>query len=341
MNISQELLIATAAMLLTACSSKSVTNDPDNANGRVVVGYVTSWSEAMPDPGLVTHYNYAFGHVADSFDSVRVDNPMRLKSIVALREQNPELKVMLSIGGWMSGRFSEMAGNPEYRMAFAADCRRVVMEYGLDGIDIDWEYPTSSEAGISSSPDDKDNFTLLMRDIRQQIGQECLLTFADYCDTTYVDYRQVMSYVDFVNLMTYDMANPPHHHSALHRSEITGMLSVEEAVEHHLQAGVAADKLVMGMPFYGRADASYEGERPYGRIVIGQKYSEHWDSVSQVPFLVDSVGKMVLAYDNAESIRIKCEYILEQGLRGAMYWDADDDDAQFTLSRTVWQTIEQ
>ena len=96
----------------------------------------------------MTHINYAFGHVNESFDGVRIDNEERLKQIVDLKKQNPELKVLLSVGGWGSGRFSEMAANDEYRRAFAADCDRVVKEFALDGIDIDWEYPTSSMANI-------------------------------------------------------------------------------------------------------------------------------------------------------------------------------------------------
>ena len=98
--------------------------------------------------------------------------------ILLRRKQKPELKVLLSIGGWGSGRFSEMAANDEYRRAFAADCDRVVKEFALDGIDIDWEYPTSSMANISSSPDDTENFTLLMQDIRAAIGNEKELTLA-------------------------------------------------------------------------------------------------------------------------------------------------------------------
>ena len=328
------------SMLLTLFALTAVVARADD-EAYVIVGYVTSWGDRMPDASLVTHYNYAFGHVTDSFDSVRIDNPERLRSIVRLKESNSELKVMVSVGGWGSGRFSEMAANEQTRRSFAANCRKAIDEYKLDGIDIDWEYPSSSSAGISSSHEDKVNFTLLMRDLRDAIGPDRLLTFADYADTTFVNYRDVMPYVDFVNLMTYDIANPPYHHSALYRSEITGELCVSEAVDHHLEAGVPLSKLVMGMPFYGRAGKEYKGQRAFGKLNFEGVYEERWNDVSLVPYLVDKDGVMVLAHENARSIRHKCEYIVSKGLRGAMYWEAGNDDDMFSLSRTIWNHLKE
>jgi len=172
--------MAAALGVLVSCGSVKSGEEVVAASrdSKVVVAYVTSWSEVMPDPQYMTHINYAFGHVNESFNGVKIDNEERLRQIVDLRKQKPELKVLLSIGGWGSGRFSEMAANDEYRRAFAADCDRVVKEFALDGIDIDWEYPTSSMANISSSPDDTENFTLLMQDIRAAIGNEKELTLA-------------------------------------------------------------------------------------------------------------------------------------------------------------------
>ena len=120
-------------------------------NGNVVLAYVTSWSSVMPNPQVLTHINYAFGHVDSTFAGVKVDNPQRLEAISALKKKHPHLKVMLSVGGWGSGRFSEMAADPQLREKFAKDCRRVVRKYNLDGIDIDWEYPTVSAAGKEKS----------------------------------------------------------------------------------------------------------------------------------------------------------------------------------------------
>ncbi len=214
--------MAAALGVLVSCGSvKSGEEDiAASRDSKVVVAYVTSWSEVMPDPQYMTHINYAFGHVNESFNGVKIDNEERLRQIVDLRKQKPELKVLLSIGGWGSGRFSEMAANDEYRRAFAADCDRVVKEFALDGIDIDWEYPTSSMANISSSPDDTENFTLLMQDIRAAIGNEKELTLATVASAGYIDFKAILPSVDFVNIMSYDMATAPKHHSALYPSDI-------------------------------------------------------------------------------------------------------------------------
>ena len=123
-------LSAVMAIFATFCATAATVAESD----RVVVAYVTSWSSVIPDPFTMTHINYAFGHVNDTFDGVRIDNPERLKEMVALKKTNPDLKVMLSVGGWGSGRFSEMAMTKSTRRSFAQDCLRVVKEFGLDGI---------------------------------------------------------------------------------------------------------------------------------------------------------------------------------------------------------------
>ena len=115
----------------------------------------------------------------------------------------------------------------------------------LDGIDIDWEYPTSNAAGISSSPDDTKNFTLLMRDIRKAIGPKKLLTLATVASGEYIDFQAILPYIDFVNIMSYDMGNAPKHHSALYSSDNSGRMTGDKAVKAHLAAGVPADKLVI------------------------------------------------------------------------------------------------
>ena len=334
--------MAAALGVLVSCGSVKSGEEVVAASrdSKVVVAYVTSWSEVMPDPQYMTHINYAFGHVNESFNGVKIDNEERLRQIVDLRKQKPELKVLLSIGGWGSGRFSEMGANDEYRCAFAADCDRVVKEFALDGIDIDWEYPTSSMANISSSPDDTENFTLLMQDIRAAIGNEKELTLATVASARYIDFKAILPSVDFVNIMAYDMASAPKHHSALYPSGHSGDITSDGAVTAHLKAGVPPSKLVMGMPFYGRGGDGYPSFQDYNKVGnTDTQYTEKWDEVAQVPYLADKNDTLVFGFENPRSLAIKCQYILDKDLLGGMYWDYSGDNEQGDLRRTVAENL--
>lgn len=337
-----KMMMAAALGVLVSCGSVKSGEEAIAASreSKVVVAYVTSWSEVMPDPQYMTHINYAFGHVNESFNGVKIDNEERLRQIVDLRKQKPELKVLLSIGGWGSGRFSEMAANDEYRRAFAADCDRVVKEFALDGIDIDWEYPTSSMANISSSPDDTENFTLLMQDIRAAIGNEKKLTLATVASARYIDFKAILPSVDFVNIMAYDMASAPKHHSALYPSGHSGDITSDGAVTAHLKAGVPPSKLVMGMPFYGRGGDGYPSFQDYNKVGnTDTQYTEKWDEVAQVPYLADKNDTLVFGFENPRSLAIKCQYILDKDLLGGMYWDYSGDNEQGDLRRTVAENL--
>ncbi|MBO7472110.1 MAG: hypothetical protein J6T78_09675 [Bacteroidaceae bacterium] len=315
---------------LCACLGQAKKIEP------VVVAYVTSWTRVMPDPTVMTHINYAFGHVNDQFNGVRIDNEQRLRDIVSLKKQNPKLLVMLSVGGWGSGRFSEMAASEENRKAFAKDCRRVCNELGLDGIDIDWEYPTQNSAGISASPNDTENFTLLMRDLREALGKKLWLTLASVGSAQFIDFKSCVQYLNMVNVMAYDMGNAPKHHSALYRSKIVGWLCASDAVEAHRKAGVPDEKIVLGMPFYGRGKSGV-----YMKYRDRDKHfeTEVWSNTSKASFLVDEDGELVIGFESPRSIAMKCAYIKEQGLRGAMYWEYADDNEQGDLQRAVWQGV--
>ena len=328
------------SMALAMFATASLMARQVRADNMVVVAYVTSWTQEIPDPAAMTHINYAFGHVNDSFDGVRIDNPERLRMIVGLKEKNPDLKVMLSIGGWGSGRFSEMAASEKNRKAFVKDCRKVVGDFKLDGIDIDWEYPTQSSAGISSSPDDTGNFTLLMRDLRRALGNRKLLTAATVCDAKYIDFRSCVQYMDFVNVMAYDMGNPPRHHAALFPSPVSSHITASQAVEEHLKAGVPASKLVLGMPFYGRGNREDSGLKEYDRTgILPKGYEKRWDDVGKVPYIANEKGELVRGYDNSRSLAEKCQFILDHHLRGGMYWDYASDNSQGDERTTLYLSL--
>ena len=304
-----------------------------------IVSYVTARTKPVPDPNLISHINYAFGHVNETFNGVNVENPDRLREVVKLREINPDLKVLLSIGGWTSGGFSEMAADKENRSSFAKDCQRIVKEFDLDGIDIDWEYPTSNEAGISASVEDTDNFTLLMRDIRKAIGAKKLLTLATIADGKFIDFRAIDKDIDFVNVMMYDVSKPPLQHNSLYRSDLAGRITLVEALQAHLDAGVPKNKLVMGIPFYGRGDKKKVNDFVNFRDMPLPGFHEKWDDESKVPYLVDDTGALVLTFENEKSIKEKAAYIKSQGILGAMYWEFYGDNDELLLSKTLYQGL--
>lgn len=309
-------------------------------DGCIIVGYVTYWGNTLPDPALLTHINYAFAHIKSDFESLDIKSTSRLSKVADLKKVNPNLKISLSVGGWGAGNFSEMAADENHRKKFCQNCLAAVKKYNLDGIDLDWEYPTSSSAGISSSPDDKQNFTLLVKDLRAALGDDRLVTMASSASAKYVDFKSCADYMNFVNLMTYDMGDPPYHNAGLYRSSMTKR-SCDESVTLHLNAGVPLEKIVLGVPFYGRDNnKAFTSSDPddnfiYYKDIVKGSYTDRWDDNAKVPYLTDASGSMVLSYDNETSIGLKADYVKQKGLKGAMYWAVEGDDANWTLSKAI------
>ena len=312
----------------------STPTTPDKVEKQIIVGYATYWDTAMPDPTLLTHINYSFAHIKSDFESLDIKTSSRLKKIAALKDQNPDLKVLLAVGGWGAGNFSEMAADETHRKNFCKNCLAAMEQYNLDGIDLDWEYPTSSSAGISSSPNDTKNFNLLVADMRELFGEKYLITMASSSSAKYVDFKTAIKYLDWVNIMSYDMGKPPQHNAALYSSTMTKR-SCEDAVKFHYQAGIPYSKMTLGMPFYGHGDTKAFKEGIYFNKIKTDGYTEKWDDKAKVPYLVDANGTMVLTYDNEKSIGLKADYIKSKGLLGAMYWNIEGDDKNWTLSKAI------
>ena len=326
-------------------SDKTAVDEPDDpddpeqpgteATDFIIVGYATYWDSTMPDPSLLTHINYAFAHIKSDFESLDVKNETRLAKIAALKDKNPKLKVLLSVGGWEAGNFSEMAADDTHRKNFCNNCLTVVKKHNLDGIDIDWEYPTSNAAGISASPNDTKNFTKLMKDLRETLGQDKLVTMASYAKAKYIDFKNAIEYMDFVNIMSYDMGKPPYHNAALYKSSMT-KYSCDEAVAAHYSAGVPYRKIVLGVPFYGHGDGStFSSDCVDYNEIKTTGYQVKWDQNAQVPYLTNSSGVMVLSYDDETSVGLKADYVKSKGLLGAMYWNIEADDSKWSLSKAL------
>ncbi len=209
--------------------------------------------------------NIAFGHVADSrivFDCGCAEDIDRIKTL------NPEIKILLSVGGWGSGGFSPMASAPETRHKFAGSAGKILTECGLDGIDLDWEYPCIDTAGIEASPDDKFNFTLLLAALREELdtkkinsGNRPMMTIAAGAGDYYIKNTQIdliAPMVDYISVMTYDMRGSwsytTGHHTNLFKPQNseTDPESAEHSVGLFTSAGVPRKKIVIGSAFYSR-----------------------------------------------------------------------------------------
>ncbi|MBP3612433.1 MAG: glycoside hydrolase family 18 [Rikenellaceae bacterium] len=329
-------------------------------DGRVAIAYVTYYGKAIPDPMLMTHINYAFAelYVKDGvYKGFKLQGSEdRFRQVVALKKKNPNLKISLSFSHTVTnednaqgGGFSALAKSDEYRKAFAKDCRDFCSKWGIDGIDIDWEFPGLSWSGHACDPSvDVENHVLLMKQLRETLGTRYLLTYAGYVKNVietdegrkYIDIAAVDPYVDFVNVMTYDMDSAPSHQSALR--DKSAYVDCERAIKAYTDAGVAASKLVLGIPFYGRISFDKSpGAIDYNKIILLDKNDykiDNWDSDANVPY-VTYKGTYYCGYDNEKSIAIKGDWIRSLGMKGMMYWDYNADDNQHTLCKAVWQAV--
>jgi chitinase len=353
-----------------------------------VVAYLAGWS-APPviHPEQLTHINFAFAHI-DKTGGVAFDEPAVGQSLLrlqALKKTNPRLKFIISVGGWQAEGFSDAALTDSSRRRFARSAVALLREYAADGIDLDWEYPGQGVAGIKYRSEDKRNFTLLLKTLREQLDRAardgaaqdahstaqkrtatahyCLTIAAadrEYFDHTEMDRLHV--YLDWINLMSYDFFNSltptTGHHAGLYRSEHAAPTdrNADAAVKQYLAAGVPADKIVLGVAFYGRGFAGvtpvnngvnqpyrrFEGEHTYaelaGKFVGQQGFIRYWDGNAQAPYLWNSASRTFITYDDPQSIQIKTRYILEHRLGGVMFWELSQDrDGELldVITRTI------
>ncbi len=268
------------------------------------------------------------------------------------------MKTLVSVGGWtLSDTFSQLADNAQARKNFAASAVRFCKQYDFNGIDIDWEYPCFAEH--SGRPQDKVNFTLLLEELYRAAKAQTpplLVTIAAPAGPWHYQNMEIAAihqYLDWINLMTYDFHGAwggsedavTNHHSALYPSNQGNQeLNGNSTVQYYLQQGVPADKIIVGMPLYGRsysgvksADTglfcSYSGPGKGTTQEMGMRffndikhnllptYQYHWDSQALVPYLYNPSTQEFVTYDNEDSLRLKCEFIKDMNLGGAMVWE--------------------
>ena len=344
----------------------------------------------------LTHINYAFANISDDgrmilgdacvdigeCDGVAnaadagVSSGGNFAQLRLLKHRYPHLAILVAVGGWTrSGKFSDVAVSEESRRAFVRSGIEVFLRGwpGLfDGFDIDWEFPVAGGLPQNAArPEDKGNFTLLLGELRRQLdaegardGRRYLLTAATAAGPRLVanlELDRIAPLLDWINVMTYDYhagSGIAHFNSPLYSpaDDPTPQLNVHSTVQLYLASGVPPEKIIIGVPFYGRGyggvppvnNGLYQpaggappdwgpGGLDYRRLArtdldaLGLR--RFWHPEARVPWLYDESTGYWITYDDAESIGIKADYARAQGLGGVMAWELGGDDG--TLVRMI------
>jgi chitinase len=353
-----------------SCGGKETEKSVETEAKPVIIGYVGGFHGLVNTDEIaankLTHINYAFVNVQDgkAFLTNEKTDSTNFRKLNLLKKINPDLKILISIGGWAwSENFSDAVLTDSARQKFAKSSVDIIRKYKLDGVDVDWEYPAMpGEDGNVFRPEDKENFTLMFESIRKELdilekeeNQKKLLTTAVPGWEEFIPHSEMgkaQQYLDFVNLMTYDLfsGDTTVHHAALYATDkFKTRKSADNGVKAYMNAGVPAGKIVLGIPFYGRsftlgkdsktilgemsvAKAYIDG---YGYIkdsLVNKKgYKEYRDEVARAPYLYNEKTKVFIGYDDEKSVSEKCKYVLDNKLGGVMFWEYNSDPKGYLL----------
>jgi chitinase len=356
--------------------SKVNTTQKDKIEDLKIIGYVAGYENydpALVDAKKLTHINYAFANIVDGEPKFELTtDSVKISKLIALKKSNPKLKILYSIGGWVwSNHFSHTAAYKENRIKFAISSVKLMKKHGFDGVDLDWEYPGQRGEDNDFRPSDKNNFNLLLEEIRKELekvgaidNKHYLLTIATGADQAYIDntdLRKAHKYLDFINVMCYDFYHgwffQTGHHANLYPSKkekFTGN-SGQEAIRRHIKAGVPSNKLIMGIPFYARQwkkvalenDGLYQTAMttgtiaPYWDIVEKIKsgnYKKGYDDSAKASYLWNAKDSIFISWETPKEIKQKTTYIKKNNLGGAMFWEYSLDKDQELLN-TLFQNI--
>ncbi|MGG6462680.1 glycoside hydrolase family 18 protein [Solilutibacter silvestris] len=360
--------------------------------GKVVAAYYSGGTvarypvETLPADTL-THLFYAFAGIRDGQCSASPESGTHFAALAKLKREHPKLRTIISIGGWNAGGFSDAALTDASRKRLVSSCMTLFFDRNrgsFDGVDLDWEFPVSGgPKEIAARAEDRRNMTLLMREFRRDLdalgkrrGQHFLLTAAlpggrmesagPYDPAQSYELAAVAKLLDFINLMSYDMGttfSPVASFNSPLRGvpadplapELRRWNSVEGAVEYYRAHGVPADKIVVGVPFYGRgyrvtSDAndglyqSYSGTYPAGdwrlikaKLLTDPQWQQHWHPVAQSPWLFNAKEHVFVSYEDPRSIGIRAKFAHDRGLRGVFTWELAGDDDDRSLLKAMAQ----
>jgi len=371
MNLYSVVFVLCATIIVA--ESKSV-----QADGKVIYCYFESWTVYRPgngkfdveniDPNLCTHIAFTFLGINED-GSIWILDPWEsdpdglngFRRIVALKQTNPNLKVLISMGGWNEGslKYSEISADPAKRAVLIEQVIALIEKYEFDGFDFDWEYPSRRD---SDNPDDRANFVLILQELKAAMQPKGLILSAavnsakSNIDISY-DVPALNAILDHINVMAYDFHgafdNYVGHHTPLYSAKVDALYgnsewNINDGIKYWISSGADPAKLNLGIATYARTFTLLDATNtslyanitgggtagPYTRIEGVLGYNEicelHpgvpdiWNDEQKVPHKV--IGDQWIGYENAQSIGYKVEYALAQNLGGFMVWSFDTDD---------------
>lgn len=280
-----------------------------------------------------------------------------VKQLYILKKKYRNFKTLLSIGGWTwSSKFAPVAANVSYRKNFVSSAVKLLADWGFDGIDIDWEYPASATEAA--------NYVSLLKELRaaldaystkNKLNYRFIITVATSAGPTnynVMDLAGMDKYIDAWHLMSYDYTGSwdtlTGQQANVYPSKANPKatpFNTDQAVTDYMAKGIAASKIILGMPLYGRSFANTTGPgKPFsgvgGGSMVGGTTTDGIYLFKDLPrpgakvyvntqaiaaWSFNSTTKEFVTYENIDTAKQKATYINTKGLGGAMYWEASGD----------------
>ncbi|KAM7423388.1 hypothetical protein PAMA_011108 [Pampus argenteus] len=347
------------------------------ASSSKLVCHMTNWAQYRPssgkftvdniDPFLCTHVVFSVATI-NSFNQVSPvewNDEEQYAKLNNLKNVNPALKTLLSVGGTVNGLspFIAMVAKAESRAVFIKSAISFLRTHNFDGLNLAWEYPGHN----NSTEDDKERFTLLVTELSEAFEADAkdnkktpLLLSATVAalystiDKAY-EVNKIAPHFDFISVMTYDYhgswESTTGHNSPLFASAVDSGShtdrNIESSISYWLSLGAPAEKLLLGFPTYGRTYRLSSGATglgapsngpadagPYTRTAGFWAYYElcSFTSMATVEWITEqevpyaTYGSSWVGYDDKRSYSSKVQWMTANNLGGAHVWTMDMDD---------------